>query len=455
MLILFSGCRLGPEYRRPALRTPDTYRGDAEVAVTQPAEPKSFADLKWWDLFGDTALQDLIRTALQQNYDLRVAAERVIEARALIGVARANQFPSLDANAGTSRQQTPSPGSGRPVTDSGSVAGDLSWEFDFWGKFSRSTEAARADYLATEAARLMVFQSLVTDVAAAYFELLELDWELEVARNTLASRQASLRLVQIRQEGGVAGMVDVRQAEGLVVTAAASIPDLERRIALKENQISILIGENPHAIVRGRSLLEQDLRVAVPPGLPSELLERRPDLVAVEHQLIAANAGVGVAKSAFFPRIVLTGTGGAASVELGNLVSSGGTWGAGIGLNLPIFNAGRLKGNLRAAEARREQAILLYQQAVQQAFSEVSDALVQYQKNQETLLRRSELEQTLRDQSRLSQLRYQGGVTSYLEVLDSERQHFNAQLELAQARRNQLLAIVGLYRALGGGWESL
>jgi multidrug efflux system outer membrane protein len=334
------------------------------------------------------------------------------------------------------------------------VSLSLAWELDFWGKFRRATESARANLLSQEWAQRQVIRSLVSDVASAYFQLRELDLELEISRQTLASRKDSLRLTQILADGGATSMLDVRQAEQLVFTAAASIPDLERRIEQQENFISILLGNNPQGVARGRKLVDQPHALEVPAGLPSALLERRPDIRQAEQQLVAANAQIGVAKADYFPQILLTASGGYQSSALTGLFSGpAGLWTFGGSALQPVFEGGRIRNRVRFARARTEEATAVYQQTVQQAFRDVSDALVGYRKSQEFRIQQEQLTHSAEEATKLSNMRYKGGATSYLEVLDSDTRYFSAQLNLAQADLNELQAFVGLYSALGGGWE--
>jgi multidrug efflux system outer membrane protein len=330
----------------------------------------------------------------------------------------------------------------------------LFWELDFWGKYRRATEAARANLLATEWGQKAVMSSLVSNVASAYFQLLELDSEMEISRNTLASRKESLRLVEVRAKGGATSMLDVRQSEQLVYTAAGTIPDLERRIEQQENLISILLAKNPAPVTRGKPLVDNAILPTVPAGLPSSLLERRPDIQSSEQQLVAANARIGVAKAAYFPQITLTAVGGYQSAALTNLFTGpAGLWSVGGQLVQPIFTGGRIRSNVRLTEAQKQEAVLVYQQSIQQSFREVSDSLVAYRKNQEFRAQQELLTNSAQDATRLSDMRYRGGVTSYLEVLDSDTRYFDAQLSLAQARLNERLALVQVYNALGGGWQ--
>ncbi len=455
--VLAAGCTTGQAYRQPAVTTPDGFRGAAA-----PADPVSLADLKWFEVFKDPQLQELVRTALVRNHDLRDAVVRVEAARALLGITRSDQFPTVEGGAdvttvrSTTRGAVPLPEGAERHRTFGTVAlGLVSFEVDVWGRLRRATEAARADLLATEEARKAVVTTIVGEVAAAYFTLLELDAELAIAKRTLATREDSLKLIRSREERGIATLAEVRQGEQLVYGAARAIPALEQLIAQTENQISLLLGGSPGAIARGKPLTEQEQPPAVPPGLPSSLLERRPDIRAAEQGLVAANALVGVAKAAYFPRISLTGLLGFQSSQLSGLFSGGaGTWQFVPQITQPIFNGGRLASNVKLAEAQQELALIQYDRAIQSAFRDVSDALVQYEKAREVRGQQERLVETLLDRSRLSYLRYRGGVDSLLSALDADRDLFDAELGLAQARRGELLALVQLYRALGGGWQA-
>jgi multidrug efflux system outer membrane protein len=451
--LLLTGCKVGPNYKRPPVTVPDGYRGLAPEAG--PQTPASLGDEKWWTVFQDQQLQQLIREALAQSYDVRIAAARVLQAQAAVGITRADQFPTISGGASANNQRFPrTPTTAEYETSPVGVNLSLFWELDFWGKFRRATEAARASLLATEWGQKAVISSLVSNVASAYFQLLELDLEMDISRNALTSRKESLRLVEIRAKGGTTSLLDVRQSEQLVYTAAASIPDLERRIEQEENLISILLGKNPAPVTRGKPLLENVVLPTVPAGLPSSLLDRRPDIQSVEQQLVAANAQIGVAKAAYFPQITLTGLGGYQSNALTDLFTGpAGLWSFGGQLAQPIFTAGKIRSNVRLTEAQKEEAVLFYQQSIQQAFREVSDSLVAYRKNQEFRAQQELLSAAAQDATRLANVRYQGGVTSYLEVLDSDTRYFDAQLGLAQAELNERLALVQLYNALGGGWQ--
>jgi multidrug efflux system outer membrane protein len=372
-----------------------------------------------------------------------------------LGITRADQLPAVSGGAGANIQRDSQSKFFPPFgTSANQVDLSVAWELDFWGKFRRATESARASLLATEWARQAVISTLVSDTASAYFQLRELDLELEIARQTLTSRENSLRLTQILADHGATSMLDVRQAEQLVFGAAATIPDLERRIEQQENFISTLLGRNPGAVARGRKLTEQPHAPEVPAGLPSALLERRPDIRQAEQQLAAFNAQIGVAKADFFPQISLTGSGGFQSSALTSLFTGpAGVWSFAGSLTQPIFTGGRIRNNVRFAEARQQEAVIVYQQTIQQSFREVSDALVGYRKNQEFRVQQEHLTASAEDATRLSNMRYKGGATSYLEVLDSDTRYFSAQLTLAQAQLNELQSLVQIYRALGGGWQ--
>ena len=452
--LVLSGCTMGPNYRRPTVAVPRTFRGLAPDGTAQ-TETATLGDQKWWDIFQDEQLRTLIHTALQQNYDLRIAASRILEAKAQLGITRADQFPTASAGAGIADVRT-AQSKFLPAfeTSTGQVNLSAAWELDFWGKFRRATEAARANLLASDWARQEVVSTLVANVAAAYFQLRALDLELEISKRTFDSRQESLRLTQILANGGATSLLDVRQAEQLVFTAGAEIPALEQQIEQQENSLSILLGQNPGDITRGETLTEQRQPSQVPPGLPSSLLERRPDIRQAEEQLVAANAEIGVARAAYFPQIVLSGSGGFQSSALTNLFSGpAGAWSFGASLAQPIFTGGRLRSGVRLAEAQQQTASLFYQQSIQGAFRSVSDALVAYRKTREFRAQQELLFQSAEDAARLSHMRYTGGATGYLEVLTNETNAFSAELGLAQARLNELLALVQLYQALGGGWQ--
>src|SRR5712691_5386964 len=457
---LLAGCAVGPNYQRPAIQAPNAFRAAAPGTASDPA---SLADLKWFEVFKDEKLQALERTALAQNYDVRDAAARVEAARANLGITRSNQFPNLDANADISTVRlsrngaTPLPASFVPSqnrTFGGATLGLLSFEVDLWGRLRRATEAARANLLGAEENRKAVMTTVVSEVAANYFSLRELDYQLEISQRTLATRQESLELIKNRQSGGVATLLDLRQGEQLVYTAAETIPALQQQIEQTENQISLLLGKPPGEVMRGRSLTEQEIPPDVPAGLPSALLERRPDIRATEQSLIAANAEIGVAKASYFPQISLTGFLGGQGTQLSSLFSGpSAVWNFTPQVTQPIFTAGRLKSNVQLSQALRDSALIRYEKSVQTAFSEVSNALIAHQRVRESRVQQELLVAALQDRTRLAYVRYRGGVDTLLNALDSDRDLFQAELTLSQVRLNELNSVVQLYKALGGGWQ--
>ena len=450
---LVVGCKVGPNYHRPVTQTPSTYRDFGETPEVQ-AQTASFADLPWWQVFKDPQLQELIRTALKQNYDLQLATERINAARAAVAVTRSSLFPQIQANGNFSGGKE---GNFQTRSNFLTLAGDAVFQLDLFGKLRRATEAARAQLLATEDARQTVILTLVSDVASDYFALLQLDLQLQITRNTVQTQQDSVKLTNRRMDHGVATKLDVLQAQQVLDTANAQVPDLERQIAQEENAISILLGNYPQAVPRGLPLVQQPLPPEVPPGLPSSLLERRPDIRQAEQILVAANAEIGVAKAQFFPQISLTGSAGGvigrssafSSLQTTQLA----TWSYGAQVSQPVFTGGALTGNLRLTKSEFQQALIAYRQAIQQAFGDVSDALIGYEKFHQVRVRQEDSVADLRESVRLSNLRYRGGTTTYLEVLDGQRSLFAAELTLAQAQGNEFQSLVQLYKVLGGGWK--
>jgi len=455
-----ASCAMGPNYHRAAISAPDSFRA---APSTTANNSESLGDVKWWEVFKDEKLQALEREALAQNYDLRDAAARVEAASAALGLTRSNQFPNLGANAdiatirASRNGATPLPASFVPSqnrTFGAATLSLLSFELDIWGRLRRSTEAARANLLSAEENRKAVMTTLVSEVAAAYFSLRELDYQLEISQRTLATRQESLELIRNRQLGGVATLLELRQAEQLVYTAAETIPALQQAIEQTENQISLLLGRNPGDVARGLSLTEQQMPPDVPAGLPSALLERRPDIRASEQILIAANAQIGVAKAAYFPQISLTGFLGGQDSQLSNLFGgSSGVWNFTPQVTQPIFTAGRLKSNVQLSQALRNTALIQYEKTIQTAFTEVSSALIAHQRARESREQQELLVGALQDRTRLAYIRYRGGVDTLLNALDSDRDLFQAELALSQIRLNELNSVVQLYKALGGGWQ--
>jgi multidrug efflux system outer membrane protein len=453
--VLLGGCSVGPNYKRPNIDVPTVYRGADSAAVVKDSVA-SLGDQKWWEVFQDPELQKLIRTGLQQNYDVRIAATHILEAQDQLGITRANQLPNVTANASGTSLRNPATGPIPSYTyNYGRITGTAAWDLDFWGKYRRATEAARANLVATEWARQEVNATLVANIASAYFQLRELDLELDISQRALASRKESLDLTQTLEQHGINSILDVRQAEQLVYTAGADIADLERRIGQQEDYLSVLLGNNPAPIQqRGLNLIDQPHSLAVPAGLPSALLERRPDIRQSEELLVAANAQIGVARAAYFPDISLTATMGFQSNQLSNLISgSSGLWSFAGAIAQPVFNAGQIRSNVRLTQAEQQEAVLNYQKTIQGAFRDVSDSLIAYQKDQEYREQQDLLARSAEDAAKLSNQRYSAGTTNYLEVLTNQTNYLSAELGLAQARLNELLALVQIYKSLGGGWE--
>jgi multidrug efflux system outer membrane protein len=453
VIVALAGCAVGPNYKRPALSVPTDYRA-AKPSPTEP--PSSLGNENWWQVYQDPVLAQMIHTALQQNYDVRIAATRVLEAQAQLGITRANQLPSASVGAGVFSEQNPKVSNTFPAyqVNAGQLNLSVIWNLDFWGKYRRQTEEARAQLLGTEWGQRATMSSLVASVATAYFQLRALDSELEISKRTLASRQQSLQLTQVLFSHGGASDLDVSQSEQLVYTASESIPDLERQIEQQENVLSVLLGENPQSIPRGRAITEQPIPASIPAGLPSQLVERRPDVREAEENVVAANAQIGVAKSAFFPSISLTGMGGLESNALNQFISAPAqSWYAAFSVSQPVFEGGRLRSGLRLARAQWQESVLSYQQTVQDAFEQVSNALVAFQKDREFRGQQELLTQAAQRSDDLSLVLYKQGGASYLQVLTSETNYFSAQLNLVQAQLNERLALVQVYEALGGGWQ--
>ena len=448
-----AACALGPRYRRPAVPTPETTRGQHG-----PADPASLADSPWWVIFRNPTLQALVEEAIRGSHDLRAAAARVEQARNQIAIARADLFPQVSYQGQAVRERTFVPGvrgsPGNVTFDSFLGTFNLAWEIDVWGRIRRATESARADYLAAEAARRGVLLTLVSDVAQAYFELLELDRELEITHSTTITFQDTVNLFQRRYVGGIGTLLEVSRAMAALTQARAGIPELERQVVVKENQLSTLLGRPPSDIAHGALPEGESPAPETPVGLPSQLLERRPDIQQAEQALVAANADVGVAVANFFPRLGLTSLYGGQSSELENVVkSAGNVWAIGGSLAGPLFQGGRLLASYRASSAAWEEAVERYEQATLQAFAEVSNALVARQKLKGVHAERAETVTALQTSVALSLQRYNDGIANYFEVLEAEQQLFPAELDLARTQRDELVAVVSLYRALGGGWR--
>lgn len=456
MLVLLPACTVGPNYRRPAVDLPTAYRGASAVGMPAP----SIGDLAWWELFQDPALQELIRETLAANHDLQIAVTRILQAEAQVTVARSQLFPTVNAEAAAPYARFTGAQANRPTNVPKEVFAPLggasvSWELDLWGRLRRATESARADLLATEEARRGVVTTLVAQVAQAYFDLRALDAVLEISRGTLRSRRQSLDLIQARYEHGLSQLMDVRQAEALVQEAARTVPDVERRIEQTENAINLLLAKRPGPVPRGRPLMEQITIPAAPAGVPSDLLTRRPDIRQAEAQMIAANAQIGAAKAQLFPTVMITGfAGGGGAVVGGQTFGPFGLFQAAPTITIPIFNAGRLVAQVDLAEARTREAVIRYQQTIEGAVTEVADALVEVRKREEFREEQVKLVAALQDASSLANDRYAGGVAAYLEVLDTETRLFGAELTLVQAQQDNAVAVIQLYRSLGGGWTA-
>jgi len=451
---LLGGCAIGPNYKRPSVAEPPTFRGQAT------AEAASLADAPWWEVFQDPSLKALIQEALRNNYDVRIAAARVQEARANLSVARSDLYPSFDYSGGVSRSKIGPGVQGRPggpvpnATNFYSATMSASWELDIWGRIRRSNEAARATLLATEDARRGVWLTLVSDLAQAYFELLALDVRLQIARNSTDAYQRTYDLFLDRFNLGAASKLETSRAQGALGEAQANIPQLESDIVAKENQISILLGTTPGPIPRGKPMYDQPVVPAVPAGLPSTLLERRPDLRQAEQQLVSANARIGVAKAEFFPKLSLTALFGTASPEVSALTGGSATiWAVAGMFSGTLFNAGRTLGTYRASIAQWEQARLQYEQAVLGALREVSDALTALGKLTDAETGQDTAVKALAEAVEHATDRYRQGLANYFEVLEAQQQLYPAQNTLAQIRQNRLLAYVRLYKTLGGGWS--
>jgi multidrug efflux system outer membrane protein len=453
VLALEAGCTMGPKYKRPTVDVPQEYRAPASEQAVQAS---SLGNEQWWQLYQDPVLTQLIHAAIAQNYDVRIAAARVLEAQAQVGITRANQLPSASVGADVFSEQNAKVSNLFPAyqVNGGELNLSVIWNLDFWGKYRRQTEAARAQLLATEWGQRAVISSLVANVATAYFQLRALDSQLEISERTLGSRQQSLQLTQTLESHGGASGLDVSQAEQLVYTASETIPDLERQIQQQENVLSVLLGENPQSIPRGRALTEQPVPQNVPAGLPSELLERRPDVRQVEENMVAANAQIGVAKAAFFPNLSLTGLGGLESNALHQFITvPSETWYGALNVSQPVFQGGAFRAQLRLARANWQETTLSYQQTVQNAFEQVSNSLIASQKDREYREQQELLTQAAQQTDHLSEVLYKNGGASYLQVLTSETNYFSAELTLVNAQLNERLALVQLYQALGGGWR--
>jgi len=451
-LAIFGGCAVGPNYKRPAVDTPPAYR------FTPTEGTNSLGDLPWWQVFKDSVLQDLIHTALTNNYDLKQAVARVEQARQQAIVARAPLFPQIGYGGDIGRGRnavvnSPSPVNGSTAS-SAQINLNLVWEIDFWGRIRRLSEEGRAQYLATEESRRAVTTTLVSDVATAYFQLLDLDLELEIQHAATNAYADTYRIFNERRINGVASRLETDRATASLANAAAVIPDLERQRAATENQLSVLLGRNPGPIVRNSLTNQTQVAPEIPAGLPSDLLQRRPDVLAAEQSLIAANASIGANLANFFPQIGLTTFMGRVSPELSSFTAgSANMWNVGGTLTGPIFQGGQLRAQYRAAKARFDEAKAAYQQSVLTALQEVSDALVSKQKYAEARLYDDQAVAALTSSVELATERYLNGKSSYYEVLQAQQELYPAQRAQAQTQVSELISVVQLYKALGGGWQ--
>ncbi|HTA87291.1 MAG TPA: efflux transporter outer membrane subunit [Silvibacterium sp.] len=451
LLLSLGGCKLGPNYKRPGLDVPGQYRGTAPNLPQQPAGGP-FGDMEWPAVYQDPALQALLKEALTNNYDIRIAATRILQAEASLGITRANQFPTVTGAGSIQNEQAPPLFIGSPWIDT--LGLQMNYIVDFWGQYRRATEAARANLLASQYARNVVQITLISEIATAYFALRQFDAQLEFSKETVIADNEILRLNTINFKGGEYAITDVYQAQLLVQQSEAEVITLKQSIEQTENQISILVGRNPGPIARGISLTDQPHLPDVPAGLPSALLERRPDVRQAEEALVAANANVGVAKAAFFPQISLTGSFGASSTALTSFLQGPATfWSVGGQLAQPIFEGGRIRSGYRLAWAQRDQAELQYKQTVQQAFGDVSNGLVGYHQSRQFRMKIEEQTATYKATAHLANVRFTGGYASFLEVLVTQQQYFTSELQLAQAWSSELQNYVQLYQALGGGWK--
>jgi multidrug efflux system outer membrane protein len=451
ILALLTGCMtVGPDYKRPAIDTPAAWRFEEK-------EVRDLANTAWWQQFKDPVLDRLVSQALQENKDLLIATARIEEFFGRYFSTRGDQFPSAAGNADAFRQRLSEKGFSRfdgsdnPYNQYEAILG-ASWEIDFWGKFRRATEASRAELIGTEEARRTVVLTLVSAVAAAYLDIRALDKQLEITQRTADSRRGTLELFELRFQNGIISEVDLSQAESEYEDALARLPDIERAIGQTENALSVLLGRNPGPIPRGLPL-DALILPAVPAGVPSGLLERRPDILRAEQTLIAANARIGVAKSLYFPTISLTGAFGTVSTDLSSLfTASSRAWNFGVPVSVPLFTAGRIGGEVKAAEAVQQQALYGYQQTIQNAFREVDDALLDRGKSGQRIDALSRQLKALRNYARLARMRYDEGYTSFLEVLDAERSLFNVELAHTASQNVLFRSLINIYKSMGGGW---
>ncbi|WP_213806428.1 efflux transporter outer membrane subunit [Granulicella sp. dw_53] len=461
-VLVLVGCNVGPNYKRPAVDVPQAYHGALAPDVAPNSSAASFADEQWSSIFQDATLRRLVQEALTNNLDLRITAQRVLEAQAQLGITRSQQYPVVSGGGSYTAIQIPSSLAGKnsdgtPANSffvGGGPSASGAWNLDFWGMYRRQTEAAKAELLASEWGRRATLTTLVQGVAQSYFDLRSLDAQLEVTQNTIKARQDSLKLTRSLEAHGASSLADVRQAEELLHAALANQPDLRRQIAIEENAISILLGRNPGMIDRGLPLADQPHPQEIPVGVPSQLLERRPDVQQAEAKLIAANARIGVARAQYFPQISLTSLGGAASSQLNSVFTGQNSyWLAAGSVTEPIFDGGRIRSNYHLSQAQEQEMLLGYRKTILNAFKDVSNSLVSYKETREHREEQAAQVTSAADAVRLARLRYAGGNTSYLEVLTTDTALYDAQLLLAQAQQQEASSLVQLYAALGGGWQ--
>src|SRR6187402_233802 len=463
LTLMVVGCRVGPNYVRPANTTPQSYRGALAPEIAPATQAgASLGDRQWTAVFQDPVLQKLVAEALQNNLDLRVAAQRVLQAQAQVGISRSQQMPTINGGGSYTALQIPSTlagnkSDGTPANsffNGGGLSGSAAWNLDFWGMYRRQTEAARAELLASAWGQRAIRVTLVQEVAEAYFRLRSLDEQLEITNNTIKARQDSLQLTQSLEKYGFGSRADTRQAEELLHSASANLPEIRRQLVVQENTISILLGHNPEGVERGLKVADQPHPQEVPTGVPSQLLERRPDIQRAEATLIAANARIGVAKAQFFPQISLTSFGGSASNQLQSVFSGKNAyWYAAGSLTTPIFDGGRIRSNYHYSQAQQQEMLLEYRKTILTALKEVSNSLVAYKETRERREEQTALVVSAADAVRLARLRYSGGNTSYLEVLTNDTNLYDAQLQLALSQEQEAVSLVQLYAALGGGWQ--
>jgi multidrug efflux system outer membrane protein len=464
LAMALAGCKVGPNYQRPVVNTPASYRGVLAPDIAQAARTTTLGTEKYTSVFTDPVLQNLIAEALKNNYDVKIAADRVLELQAQLGITKAAEYPTLNIGGTYDALGLPSGLLGNGNSGSGSQSGQtnyfaggltasVAWNLDFWGMYRRETEAARANLRATEWAKQTTYSTLVQNVALSYYQLRALDAELEITKQTLAARKQSLALTKTLEEGGNTSLADVRQAEQLYYTAQAAIPSFESQIEQQENNLALLLGRDPGPIARGQDIADAPHPVEVPVGLPSDLLERRPDVRRAEQLLVQANANIGVARAQYFPQFSLSGEGGVNSSQLAGLVASKNVYYYAAGsVSQPIFDAGKIRNNYRLAQAQHKELLDTYEQTIAGALRDVSNALIAYNKSREYREQQEKQTASARDAVRLARLRYNGGSTSYLEVLTNDANLYSSQLTLETAEQQEALALVQLYNALGGGW---